>query len=263
MKNWIKRYLIKWLFLVATVSLVSTGILLIDPNSDDQAFVAIYIALLGTWLLYGFDFREPFKTGWQRLFVLQLVLACVLGFYFLNAFQIGLLFAMALLSVLYQFNIPFVSHRFQLKRFLLVKNVLIGISWAALVPFGAQSFDETSVQFLFWFVTVQVGYGSIIRDISDIEQDKIQQLRTLPIYFGVSKTLLFLHIINLLSLFICLPFVGFDPFSWLFLLSFIVVFYKALILLQVQLNHSKLIWTQYLNILTCLLIFLLTFLLYS
>lgn len=262
MKNWIKRYLLKLLFLVATVSLVSTGIILNEQRMDGQVLVTIYIALLGTWLLYGFDFRHPFRTLGQKLFIGQLLLACVLGVFFLDRFQISVLFGIAVLSVLYQFNIPFIARRFQLKRFLLVKNVLIGISWAALVPFGSHSFEEPPVQFLFWFVAVQVGYGSVIRDISDIEHDKIQHLRTLPIYFGVWKTLLFLHLINLLSLFICLPFVGFDPFSWLFQLSFIVVFYKALILLQVQLNHSKLIWTQYLNILTCLLIFLLTFLLY-
>lgn len=263
MKNWFKRYLIKLLFLIAAISLVLSGIVLIQPTSDTGALVSVYIATLGTWLLYGFDFRNPLKSGWQRIFVLQLVLTLVLGFYFLNAFQIGLLFAMALLSVLYQFNLPFVAQRFHLKRFLLLKNVLIGFSWAALVPFGAHTFDDTAVQFLFWFVAIQVGYGSIIRDISDIDHDAKQQLRTLPIYLGVPKTLLFLHLINILSLLLCLLFVGFDPFSWLFQLSFVVVFYKALILLQVQLNHRNLIWTQYLNILTCLLIFILTFWFYS
>ena len=259
MKNWFKRYLIKLLFLIAAISLVLSGIVLIQPASDTHALASVYIATIGTWLLYGFDFRDPLKTGWQRLFVLQLVLAVVLGFYFLDTFQIGLLLAIALLSILYQFKIPLIAQRFHLKRFLLVKNVLIGLSWAALVPFGARTFDDTAVQFLFWFVAIQVGYGSVIRDISDIEHDARQQLRTLPIYFGVPKTLLFLHLINILSLFLCLLFVGFDPFSWLFQLSFVVVFYKALILLQVQLNHRKLIWTQYLNILTCLLIFMLTF----
>jgi len=262
-KNWFKRYFIKLLFLIAAISLVLSGIVLIQPTSFARALMSVYIAMLGTWLLYGFDFRDPFKSGWQRIFVLQLVLTLVLGFYFLNAFQIGLLFAMALLSVMYQFNLPFITHRFHLKRFLLVKNVLIGFSWAALVPFGAHTFDDTAVQFLFWFVAIQVGYGSIIRDISDIDHDAKQQLRTLPIYLGVPKTLLFLHLINILSLLLCLLFVGFDPFSWLFQLSFVVVFYKALILLQVQLNHRNLIWTQYLNILTCLLIFILTFWFYS
>jgi 4-hydroxybenzoate polyprenyltransferase len=262
-KNWFKRYLIKLLFLIAAISLVSSGIVLIQPDSDARAFVSVYIAMLGTWLLYGFDFRDPLKSGWQRLFVLQLFLTVVLGFYFLDTFQINLLFAMALCSMLYQFNIPFIAQRFHLKRFLLVKNVLIGLSWAALVPFGARTFDDPAVQFLFWFVAIQVGYGSVIRDISDIEHDAKQQMRTLPVYFGVPKTLFFLHLINILSLFLCLLFVGFDPFSWLFQLSFVVVFYKALILLQVQRNHRKLIWTQYLNILTCLLIFILTFWFYS
>ncbi len=259
MKHWFKRYLIKLLFLLAAISLVLIGIILNRPLSDFHAFASIYIALLGTWLLYGFDFRDPLKTGWQRLFVFQLILAVVIGFNFLDTFQIELLFGVALSSLMYQFNMPFIARRFQLKRFLLVKNVLIGLSWAALVPFGANSFDDAAVQFLFWFVAIQVGYGSIIRDISDIEHDAKQRLQTFPIKFGIKKTLLFLHLINVFSLFLCLLFVGFDTFSWLFQLSFVVVFYKALILFQVQLNHHKLIWTQYLNILTCLLIFILTF----
>jgi 4-hydroxybenzoate polyprenyltransferase len=258
-KNWFKRYLIKLLFLIAAISLVLSGIVLIQPASDAHVFSSVYIAMLGTWLLYGFDFRDPLKTGWQRLFILQLILAGILGFSYLDHFQIKLLFGVALSSLLYQFNMPFIARRFQLKRYLLVKNLLIGLSWAALVPFGANSFDDSAVQFLFWFVAIQVGYGSIIRDISDIEHDAKHQLQTLPIKFGIKKTLLFLHLINVLSLLLCLLFVGFDPFSWLFQLSFVVVFYKALILLQVQLNHRKLIWTQYLNILTCLLIFILTF----
>jgi len=64
--------------------------------------------------------------------------------------------------------------------------------------------------------------------------------------------------VNLLSIFIYVPFVGFDPTSWLFLFSIAVIIYKAFILMRVQQNHNQQIWTQYLNILTCLLIFLLT-----
>jgi 4-hydroxybenzoate polyprenyltransferase len=111
---------------------------------------------------------------------------------------------------------------------------------------------------MFWFVAVQVGFGSIIRDINDVAHDRLKGLITLPIYLGIPKTLLVLNMVNLLSIFICVPFVGFDPASWMYLFSIAVIIYKAFILFRVQQNHDQQIWTQYLNILTCLLIFLLT-----
>jgi 4-hydroxybenzoate polyprenyltransferase len=111
---------------------------------------------------------------------------------------------------------------------------------------------------MFWFVAVQVGFGSIIRDINDVAYDKLKGLITLPIYVGVDRTISILHLINVASILLIIPFDGLHPKSWMLFLSLAVIIYKAFILMRVQQNHDQQIWTQYLNILTCLLIFLLT-----
>jgi 4-hydroxybenzoate polyprenyltransferase len=257
-KIWLKRYSIKLLFLVAASALVATGAWLANVQFDEKLLFTIYLANLGTWFLYGFDFRKPFKAGWQRLFIAQLLVAFGFSVCYLSGIQFLVLGFIFLLGLLYQAEIPLIGNGFQIKKLLVFKNVLIGISWASLIPFGANDLYQPTTQFMFWFVAVQVGFGSIIRDINDVAHDRNKGLTTLPIYLGIPKTLLVLNMVNLLSIFICVPFVGFDPTSWLFLFSICVIIYKAFMLIRVQQNHDQQIWTQYLNILTCLLIFLLT-----
>jgi 4-hydroxybenzoate polyprenyltransferase len=166
------------------------------------------------------------------------------------------------LGLLYQAEIPLISKGFQVKKLLFFKNMLIGISWAALVLLGADDLRSPAPQFLFWFVTIQVGFGSIIRDMNDVAHDKLKGLVTLPIYVGVDRTLSILHSINLASILLVIPFVGLNPKSWMFELAAGIILYKAFLLWQVQRKQQQQIWTQYLNILTCLLIFILTCLLY-
>jgi hypothetical protein len=63
------------LFLVAATALVGSGAVVDAKPLDGKLLFTIYLANLGTWFLYGFDFRQPFKPGWQRLFIFQLLIA--------------------------------------------------------------------------------------------------------------------------------------------------------------------------------------------
>lgn len=251
--------LIKFLFILATISLVGLGQFVVQQTTWMSALATQYIAFLGTWLLYGFDWRAPFKKGGQRIFMLQALILGVLALPCLSLFQWSVIGLIAFLSVLYQVQIPFVKLQFQLKKRLLVKNILIGLSWAALIPLGAGHFSTNEIHFLFWFMAVQVGYGSVIRDITDIAHDQKHELQTLPIIFGVSRTIWLLQLVNWSSFLIACYFANQTNLLWIYAVAFLVIGYKSLLLFKVKQNQSAKLWTQYLNISTCMLIFVLTY----
>jgi 4-hydroxybenzoate polyprenyltransferase len=108
-------------------------------------------------------------------------------------------------------------------------------------------------------MAVQVGYGSVIRDITDIAHDQKHQLQTLPIIFGVSKTIRILQLVNWSSFLLACYFAQEPRFQWIYVVALLVICYKSLLLYKVNQNQSAKLWTQYLNISTCMLIFVLTY----
>ncbi len=253
--------LIKFLFILATISLVGVGQFLVQQTTLTHALATQYIAFLGTWILYVFDWRAPFKKGGQRVFILQALILGLLALPFITFFQWYVIGFIAFLSIIYQVKIPYVKVQFQFKKRLLVKNILIGLSWAALIPLGAGHLSTTAIQFLFWFMAVQVSYGSVIRDITDIAHDQKHQFQTLPIIFGVSKTIRILQLVNWSSFLLACYFANESSLQWIYVVAFLVICYKSLLLYKVKQNQSAKLWTQYLNISTCMLIFVLTYLL--
>lgn len=253
--------LIKILFILATISLVGVGQFVVQQTTWIPGLATQYVAFLGTWLLYGFDWRTPFQKGGQHVFIFQALILGFLAFPYLTFFQWSVIGLIAFLSALYQVQIPFVKLQFEFKKRLLVKNILIGLSWAALIPLGAGHFTAPEIQFLFWFMAVQVGYGSVIRDITDIAHDKKHQLQTLPIIYGVSKTIRILQLVNWSSFLLALYFAYDSELRWIYAVAFLVIGYKSLLLYKVKQNPTAKRWTQYLNISTCMLIFVLTYLL--
>ena len=251
--------LIKFLFILATISLVGVGQFVVKQTTWMPALATQYMAFLGTWLLYGFDWRAPFKKGGQRVFILQALILGSFALPCLTFFQWSVIGLIAFLSVLYQVQIPFVKLQFQLKKRLLVKNILIGLSWAALIPLGAGHFSTTEIQFLFWFMAIQVGYGSVIRDITDIAHDQKHHFQTLPIIFGVSKTIWLLQLVNWSSLLLACYFANQTKLLWIYAVALLVIGYKSLLLFKVKQDPTSKRWTQYLNISTCMLIFVLTY----
>lgn len=251
--------LIKFLFILATISLVGLGQFLVQQTTLTHALATQYIAFLGTWLLYVFDWRAPLKKGGQRVFIIQALILGLLALPFITFFQWYVIGFIAFLSIIYQVKIPYVKVQFQFKKRLLVKNILIGLSWAALIPLGAGHLSTTAIQFLFWFMAVQVGYGSVIRDITDIAHDQKHQFQTLPIILGVSKTIRILQLVNWCSFLIAYYFSNKTNLQWIYLVAFLVICYKSLLLYKVKQNKSAKLWTQYLNISTCMLIFVLTY----
>jgi 4-hydroxybenzoate polyprenyltransferase len=77
------------------------------------------------------------------------------------------------------------------KRLLLVKNLLVGLSWG-MIPLGVGVYYETvrtaDILFIFVFITAALTIAAVVFDIKDIEGDQLEGIRTVPIVVGVERT---------------------------------------------------------------------------
>ena len=80
---------------------------------------------------------------------------------------------------------------FHVKRILLVKNLIVGVSWGV-IPLGVGVYYGTGaragVLVLSAFFTVMLTVAAAVFDIKDIEGDRAEGIRTAPIVFGVRAT---------------------------------------------------------------------------
>lgn len=78
-----------------------------------------------------------------------------------------------------------------LKRRLLVKNLLVGLSWG-IIPLGVGVYYgvlwERDILFLFGYITCMLTVAAVIFDIKDIEGDRDAGIRTLPNTVGPRTT---------------------------------------------------------------------------
>jgi len=80
---------------------------------------------------------------------------------------------------------------FRVKRLLLVKNLIVGVSWG-IVPLGVGVYYRIGVTapvlVVSAFVTVMLTVAAAVFDIKDIDGDRAQRVRTAPIVFGPGAT---------------------------------------------------------------------------
>ncbi len=78
-----------------------------------------------------------------------------------------------------------------LKRILLVKNVLVGLSWGA-IPLGVGVYYgvllTTDILFLFGFITASLTIAAVVFDIKDIAGDRMEGIRSVPVIIGPRRT---------------------------------------------------------------------------
>ena len=78
-----------------------------------------------------------------------------------------------------------------LKRLLLVKNLLVGVSWGA-IPLGTGIYygvaAELEIIFLAGYVTAMLTVAAVVFDVKDIEGDRLEGIRTIPQVVGVRAT---------------------------------------------------------------------------
>jgi hypothetical protein len=85
--------------------------------------------------------------------------------------------------------------RWRPKNVYLLKNTLIGLGWALLPVIGANGAPVPIA--LTVFVGIQIFIGSTVRDIADLDEDRREGARTLPVVHGVDRTLDWLELSNL------------------------------------------------------------------
>ena len=183
------------------ISVAATGVALSTTllAGHPPEFLPLFIVFAATLFVYSLNRltdieedlrnvprRAAFIRRYGRLFFLAGVLLYVLAVG--GAFALGLsgapfLFLPVVVAALYSL--------FRVKRILLVKNLIVGLSWGV-IPlgvgfyYGAVFVSEILVPF--GFFTVMLTVAAAVFDIKDIEGDRAEGIRTVPIVFGPKAT---------------------------------------------------------------------------
>jgi len=264
----LKKYL--WFF-AASSALVVTGYLISDALSFGAFLLLLWINLVGVFLIYRIndcfaqygkfisnvvDFlRHPLHL----ILTLQLIVVVMpLSILLLPKPVLYILNVMALMGILYCSNVRLFGTQFRFKDILFVKNIMIGSAWGALVLIGGAVSHDSLLLIFFLIASIQVTIGGIIRDIPDIDFDRSKGVRTLPVVFGLKKTMRFLNLLNA-SILLLPVFFGGESGVWLF--SIIVAGWRLTNLGLLERNVKVVFFSQWMNLFTCVIFLIATLIL--
>lgn len=251
-------------FYIAMLSLLLAGSLA-GNNLEMLKFAVLgFAGLSGVFILYGMhgpmtdhrifvQVRQFFNAKNKKFFLLLLIVTIPVTTRVLSGFSLFILIFTAFLGVLYSITFTRNEKAFKLKDFLFVKNSLIGFSWGALVLAGAGGHKSEYVVAVTILAMLQVFVGSMIRDLPDVKIDIKNGVNSFPVVLGNTKSIQFMHILNLSSFFILL--VSAPTLNLIILISSVVV-WRSINLIKINQNSSSVLWLQTLNLFTCGLIFL-------
>jgi 4-hydroxybenzoate polyprenyltransferase len=259
------------LFIVAAISLFLTGGLFAPRHSNFNFNILLYTTAVGTWFLYGMNYRvfhrnnikasvlSLFHFNFQNFMIFHFVLIVLpLLIYSLSSFQILLLFGLVLLSWLYAFAFDFNGKRYKLKERLLIKNILIGLTWGSLTLLPCTTWHSAQWP-LFAFISLQVFIGSALRDFDDIEHDRQFNIQTLPSRIGIPNSAMVLHICNIAGL---IAVVSLCTEMHLKEIAGITALWRAVNILYASKENTQPFWTQTWNIATCIVIYISSLIIY-
>ena len=264
MQNFELHYKRLILFWIASTSLLLSGFSLTHEVISHQLIILLLCNCCGIILIYGLNgtlnknhslmvnIRQFLKIP-LHLYTILLFCALVvpLALIAFSPFIIILLIVSCSIGIFYTINLPIRHHHFQLKRIVILKNILIAYGWASLILIGAGQFELPLVEPMFYFTFFQVFIGSIIRDLPDIALDIENNIDTIPIRLGPFKTLNYLHLINMMSGIGIVLYVNHFGFR-LMIISIMTWRYINLVFLKKDISSK--IWSQTLNLMTCVLI---------
>lgn len=251
-------------FFLATNALLLAGQLVFQSFSWMDFLLLQWCGLTGVLIVYRFndliDHSRDFSFNVQQVLGNKLNLFVVLQLLFLllpiafREFSTGRIIALLLiciLGVLYSVKFRLNGHYYRIKHIFMVKNLLIGVLWGALIPVGADNFSDPQVLALFVFTSLQVMIGSIIRDIPDTESDRMEGVQTLPVMIGFPATMRLLHLFNGMAL---VSAIGLFPVKSFAFMLFVVVFWRMILLICVHRKPNNKWFTNTLNLFTCVII---------
>ncbi len=260
------------LFILASLALIFSGFLLNNDKTVLKFLTLMLCTSSGVVIVYRLNdasgnsltlaaqIAKFLQNKFHQFVIAQFILFCLpLTFFYLDGQSFFMLSLAGLLGLFYTVSVRINGKLQALKRIFLVKNISIGLAWGLLVLVGA---GETSHSFLFplfYFVIFQVFIGSVIRDLPDVNYDEQSGIRSLPRILGARKSLIVLHLLNALS---WLVFMNDQELIWPLLLGLVVVFWRFINLVGCAFQPRSIIWSQVINLGTCILIFLVVFINY-
>ena len=254
------------LFFFACISLVFSGSLISNTISLDKVFVLFAVALCGIVLIYDMQnidttaslfnkTKQFFKHKRQVFFFLLLIILIPIAKITLTQLSFFLFASSGILGGIYSITFKRNNIIYRLKNVFILKNILIGIAWGALVLIGAGNIENNLVILTSLLAFIQVFIGSVIRDIPDKEKDIDYGIQSIPAVIGESKTILIMHFINLSCLAILLiP--QFDLNFSILVLS--ITSWRFLNLFKIKTDLDSNFWGQTINLLTCCLFFIIS-----
>ncbi len=247
------------LLILCALSLILTGYILSGSNTLSALFVRMAFAIYGVITIYGIsplilesnsykEFLE--KVRWMVAIGLTLVLGAL--FFLLFRFDpdpvpvLKIILTIGLIGLVYSLRFPIAGKRTRLKNIIVVKNLLIGVSWGLNVLLGAGDIGDQTVFTLFLFVSFQITMGSSIRDMQDIEKDKLMGIQTVPMVLGKTRSILLYFVLNVISL-LALVLSPLNPIViWVVLMVF---GWRILHLIMLRRTRNREFWCQTYNIL--------------
>ena len=224
-------------------SIAFTSAILLDIPITWDFLLIVYLITYTVYLYNRFkEFNEDFLTNPNRtqhiggyIKYTPLIIFCftlvIIGMLLRFGNFLSLIFGLLLLflGVLYSIYLKKVT-----KKIVGFKNFYVTFIWSLLVIFVGLYYNaplNLSLFLFFSFVFLRGIINTVFFDIKDIETDKKNGLKTIPVLVGRKKTLIYLYIINIISFMPIILGVYKDiflPFS----LSLIVLYFYSCYYLQ-------------------------------
>ncbi|MFY0688763.1 MAG: UbiA family prenyltransferase [Cyclobacteriaceae bacterium] len=249
------------LFYLAASALILSGAVFNQSYSSEIWIALSVICTIGTYIIYNLNSimkqtgvlnYQSAQQGIDKYFTGLGVLICIsIAIKYLNNFQWVCLFVIAIMGIAYSYKWnPQSKNPFMLKKVFFIKNLIIGIGWGLLVLVGYGNLEMEIVNWVTVFASLQVIVGSIMRDVKDKERDILLGYKTLPVVLGIPQTIWICHLINLTSI---TPFLLLSP-ATLSLYLGVIILWRSAILEGVRIKGSNNLFTQKLNLISCVLI---------
>lgn len=248
-------------FFIASSALVTAGYCVSNVLSTGAFLLVFWINIVGIFLIYRMNeffvqhgrflsnLIRFLKHPLHLLITLQLVVIVIpLSILLLPRSVFFTMGAMGVVGALYCVNFRILGSNFRLKDFFLLKNLMIGGAWGALVLIGGAVTDDPLLMRFFFIAAAQVTIGGIIRDIPDEAHDRKIGVKTLPVVLGVKQTMRFLHVFNAAILFMA---VNYPIEPGLLVFAITLVSWRALNLWLLQRNKEVRFYSQWMNLFTC------------
>ncbi len=176
-------------------------------------FTPILILFLTTFFIYNLNRqtdlnedrinhpkRVEFIDRYKYLFPLSII-----GYLFALILALQHNFMTFLMSLI-PFILGFIYSVFRMKKIFLMKNIIVALGWASITLVVGAYFEisdlfiNTVIWIIFLFIFLRILIVVIIFDIRDVVGDKIHNIQTFPVKYGIKKTKDIIIILNFLSL---------------------------------------------------------------